>query len=115
VKSTYKLLGVFWDRMETKTPQVMHLSNKSVQSVDNTISFSKLLTVQDESEYEKVISEMNKKQGINVFIDLEINSGNPIIGAFLSKRLGQMVSHLLISFPAVCCFEIKNPSCATNA
>lgn len=83
----------------------LHFENNPVQSSE-PISFQKLLSVQNETDLDRIIASYETNNEIAIQIDYWTETSNPILHAFLEKRLGQMVAHLSEKYPTVHCVRI---------
>lgn len=103
MKSTYKLLGAYWDGMAVNDTDRICAGPKDATRYDaNAISFKDLLSVQDEKELDKIIFTVPKTDTVTLCINYW-NDENPVIRSFLEKRLDQIVSFLHIYFQNVYC------------
>ncbi len=105
MKSTYKLFGAYWDGMKSVKADVLQNDNSPVQESE-LISFQKLLSVQDETDLDRIVIPYNTDESVAIGIDYWTETANPVLQAFLEKRLGQMVSHLSEKFTAVHCVKM---------
>lgn len=105
MKTTYKLFGTYWDGMEhVKTTSINIVKTNNQEP--NLISFKKLLSVQDEADYDSLVSPFREHKTVTVGIDYWTNSNNPVLSTFLKKRLSQMIFHLSKSFDDVLCIQV---------
>ena len=102
MKTTYKLFGTYWDGMESIKNEDLNIGKTNDYRLPS-VSFQQLLSVQNESEYDAIISPFKDYKTISIGIDYWTDSGNPVLCAFLRKRLCQMVSHLAKTFVEVRC------------
>lgn len=115
MKSTYKLFGVYWDGMKTMGNDELYIDSVVPKSSE-FISFRKFLSIQNENDFDKIIAPYETNDDITIGIDYWIETSNPVLHAFLKKRLGQIVAHLSEKYQTVHCIKIKeSPSGATNA
>jgi len=61
VKSTYKLFGLYWDGMNAVKYNELQIDNSPIQT--ELISFQKLLSVQDETDFDRIIESHNTNVG----------------------------------------------------
>ncbi|MCR5149702.1 MAG: hypothetical protein K6B52_00560 [Clostridiales bacterium] len=105
MKSTYKLFGAYWDGMKSVKVDVLQKDSSPVQPSE-LISFQKLLSVQDKTDLDRIVITYNKDESVAFGIDYWAETANPVLRDFLEKRLGQMVAHLSVKFPAVHCVKV---------
>ena len=104
MKSTYKLFGIYWDGKKAVRFDILPKDSSPTQAPE-LISFRKLLSVQDEADFNQIITPYETNNEVTIGIDYWTESGNPILQEFLEKRLGQMVAHLLEKYPKVICVQ----------
>lgn len=105
MKSTYKLFGTYWDGMKGMRYGELNFENNPVRSSES-ISFQKLLSVQNETDLDRIIASYEPNNEITIQIDYWTETSNPILHTFLEKRLGQMVAHLSEKYPTVRCVQV---------
>ena len=105
MKTTYKLFGTYWDGMES-TNSVDLNTIKATNYDSDFISFQRLLSVQDATDYDSLISPFQGVKTVTVGVDYWTSSCNPVLSAFLKKRLSQMIFHLSNSFAEVRCVRV---------
>ncbi len=104
MKSTYKLLGAYWDGMKGMRYDELNYENNPLQSSES-ISFREMLSVQDEADLDRIIAPYETNNGVTIQIDYWTETSNPILHGFLEKRLGQMVAHLSDKYSTVRCVQ----------
>ena len=105
MKTTYKLFGTYWDGMKAVKYDEMQKDSHLTQPSE-LISFQTLLSVQDQADLDRIIALYEMNDEITIQVDYWTETSNPILRAFLEKRLGQMVAHLSEKYPAVHCVKV---------
>lgn len=92
MKTTYKLLGAFWDGL----PEAELNSSKSNSANTSIpcISFQSLLRVQNKENINELLSNVGEIKGVVIEIDYFFLNSNIVMEKFLNKRLKQMVYYL---------------------
>lgn len=103
MKSTYKLLGIHWDRLPLpKDPPRFYCCNTKVRRFDEEydlldwkyyvrkIPFSELLETKDMQMVDSILLKVNTCDAIVVEVDYFPLKTNPIVCNFLVRRLLQM-------------------------
>jgi hypothetical protein len=105
MKTTYKLFGTYWDGMESSNKVNLNTIKPNTQGSD-FISFQKLLSVRDETDYDSLVLPFQEYKTVTVGIDYWTDSCNPVLRTFLEKRLSQIISHLSKSFDEISCVRV---------
>ena len=104
MKSTYKLFGTYWDGRHSDNngiAKTVRLSSNN--SLNNVISFKELLAVETQNDFDDIISSIELGFPVAIKVDYWPESSNPVLCAFLQKRLYQMIAHLSEFCPEVQC------------
>ena len=105
MKSTYKLLGVYWDGMKS-APHEKVQTETCKQDSSDYVSFKELLTVQDKEDLDRITLPFGSDTEITIGIDYHAEKANSVMNTFLEKRLSQMVAHLSDKYSKVNCVDL---------
>jgi len=104
LKSSYKLLGVFWDNLQT-TNTVSYLdSNNFINELDDDynifdmnkirkINISNILRIENTVDLESLIIKMKEHESILINIDYIPSNNNKILNKLYSKRINQIYNY----------------------
>ena len=94
MKSTYKLLGLVWDGTSDSCFESHCSVYLPLASTKESVSLMELLSANSADERTNVLSDFNNDKPIIVDFDCCYDSNNPVISAFLNKRICQVLSFL---------------------
>lgn len=102
MKSTYKLLGSFWDGRENlDVPLAVYSGEKQIRDYKEeydlfdakeyirSVSISELLRLDAGDKVHAVLNRLRFCSKVVIIMDCELKSKNPVIRRFLSKRVSQ--------------------------
>lgn len=102
MKSTYKLLGSFWDGRENlEVPLAEYSGEKQIRDYKEgydlfdtkeyvrSISISELLRLDDGNKVFATLERLRFCSKVVIILDCNLKSENPVIRRFLSKRVSQ--------------------------
>jgi len=100
MKSTYKLLGAFWDNMpcEDKNPKIY---TNSTAKYAYRILLSQLLSSQSVDDVEQLLAQNEFASSVIVTVDYTLNLNNKTINVFYEKRIRQISAYLKLHFDEV--------------
>lgn len=112
MKSTYKLIGKYWDGKNLYYPKKLERTENVISDI---VSFKDILMAENEEDFNKLTASNVEHNAVVIDIDFWPISKNPVLISFLEKRLYQISYCLHQLYEEVYYFKNKNPSSATNA
>ena len=93
MKSTYKLLGAFWDGLPCEKASPVFTENISKENVPH-LSLSRLLSFLSLEEVQNYLVNDGTNHSIIIDADFYPTCNNKIMNAFFSKRIRQVGTYL---------------------
>lgn len=112
MKSTYKLLGSFWDgREDLDIPLVKYSGEETLRDYRveydlfdakeyvRSVRVSELLRLDAGEKIHSILNKLYFCTKVVIVLDCNIQSANPVIRRFLSKRVSQCLKFVRDNFP----------------
>ena len=114
MKKSYKIFGIFWDRLNVDND--FTITNENVLVLNHTveenlidlggyyarkIDFSELLKIENESDFSNIIKDVQNCNTIYINIDYMPHNLNDTFKDFLKLRLSQIVYRIRLELPNV--------------
>ncbi len=114
MKKSYKIFGIFWDRLNVDND--FTITNENVLVLNHTveenlmdlggyyarkIDFSELLKIENESDFSNIIKDVQNCDTIYINIDYMPHNLNDTVKDFLKLRLSQIVYRIRLELPNV--------------
>ncbi|MCF0217169.1 MAG: hypothetical protein HUK21_11965 [Fibrobacteraceae bacterium] len=107
MKSTYKLLGLFWDgRKDLEIPILEYTGETQIRDYKEeydlfdsrdyirSVKVSELFRLDDGDKISSILDRLRFCSKVVIVLDCDIKNKNPVIRLFLSKRVSQCLKYV---------------------
>lgn len=100
MKSTYRLLGSFWDNLPCDNDNPKILRNLAIECAHH-ISLSQLLSFLSVDDIEQFLAQNEHNSSVVVDVDFVLDTDNKTINTFFEKRIRQILAYLKLYYDEV--------------